>query len=68
MLFRSELQSLGKPVPINLTLKLEEEYRLHESQAPSRKVLEWTYLERYPTAWAETGGIIETKMVSPPSL
>ena len=52
-------------VSINLTSKLEEEYRLHEPQAPSRKVLEWTYLERYPTAWAETGGIIETKMVSP---
>ena len=48
----------------NLALKLED-YRLHEPQAPSRKVLEGTWLERYPQAWAETGGMRETKMVPP---
>ena len=53
------------PISIILALKLKEEYRLHEPQAPSRKVLEGTWLERYPQAWSETGGMRETKMVPP---
>ena len=53
------------PISIILALKLEKKYRLDESQAPSRKVLEGTWLERYPQAWAETGGMGETKRVLP---
>ena len=45
--------------------KLKEEYKSHEPQAPSKKVLEGTWLERYPQAWAETGGMGETKRVLP---
>jgi hypothetical protein len=52
-------------ISIILALKLEEEYRLHEPQAPSRKVLEGTWLERYPQAWAETRGMREAKRVPP---
>ena len=50
-------------VSINLTSKLEEVYRLHEPQAPLRKVLEGTWLERYPQPWAETKCIREAKRV-----
>jgi hypothetical protein len=55
-------------ISIILALKLKEEYRLHEPQAPSRKVLEGTWLERYPQSWAETGGMGEAKRVPAPSL
>jgi hypothetical protein len=53
------------PISIILALKLEKKYRLDESQAPSRKVLEGTWLERYPQAWAETRGMREARSVSP---
>jgi hypothetical protein len=53
------------PISIILALKLEEEHRLHEPQAQSRKVLEGTWLVRYPQAWAEIRGMGEAKRVSP---
>lgn len=66
--FSSEGTSISwqAPISIILALKLEKkEYRLHEPQAPSRKVLEGTWLERNPQAWAETGGMREAKRVPP---
>lgn len=45
----------GRPIQV-LTLNLEEEYRLHESvQTKSEEIGQW--LERFPLAWAETGGM-----------
>jgi hypothetical protein len=65
LLFGRKFSFLASPISqiIILTLKLEKEYRLHEPQAPSKKVLEGTWLERYPQAWAETGGMGEAKRV-----
>ena len=67
LLFGRKFSFLASPISqiIILTLKLEKEYRLHEPQAPSKKVLEGTWLERYPQAWAETRGMREARSVSP---
>jgi hypothetical protein len=65
--FSSEGTSVSWQAPISIILALKlKEYRLHEPQAPSKKVLEGTWLERYPQAWAETGGMGEAKRVFPP--
>jgi hypothetical protein len=63
--FSSEGTSTSWQVPISiiLALKFKEKYRLHEPQAPSRKVIKGTWLERYSQAWSETGGMRETKRV-----
>ena len=67
LLFGRKFSFLASPISqiIILTLKLEKEYRLHEPQAPSKKVLEGTWLERYPQALAETRGMGEAKKVPP---
>ena len=68
LLFGRKFSFLASPISqiIILTLKLEKEYRLHEPQAPSKKVLEGTWLERYPQAWAETGAYGRDKKSAAP--
>jgi hypothetical protein len=66
LLFRRDFNLLASPYLYNFSFKIrKKEYRLHEPQTPSRKVLEGTWLERYPQAWAETGGMGEAKRVVP---
>ena len=66
LLFRRNFILLASPYLYNFSFKIRKNiYRLHEPQAPLRKVLEGTWLERYPQAWAETGGMREAKRVPP---
>lgn len=44
----------GQPLHV-LTLRLEDEHRLHESPPTPRNSPEW--LAKFPTAWAETAGV-----------
>lgn len=47
--------SHNQPVSV-LTITLEDEYRLHQEQAaPDQNIATW--LQQYPEAWAETGGL-----------
>ncbi|KAK1339569.1 hypothetical protein QTO34_018122 [Cnephaeus nilssonii] len=45
----------GHPIQV-LTMRLEDEYRLHQKASPVEDSMdEW--LQEFPTAWAETGGV-----------
>ncbi|XP_029417610.1 uncharacterized protein LOC115069646 [Nannospalax galili] len=47
--------SKGTPIQV-LTLKLEDEYRLHHGPHPVQTDID-QWLSKYPDAWAETGGM-----------
>ncbi|KAK1327363.1 LOW QUALITY PROTEIN: hypothetical protein QTO34_014995 [Cnephaeus nilssonii] len=45
----------GHPIQV-LTMRLEDEYQLHQKASPVEDSMdEW--LQKFPTAWAETGGV-----------
>ncbi|XP_076419054.1 uncharacterized protein LOC121825602 [Peromyscus maniculatus bairdii] len=45
-----------RPIQVLLTTDLVEEYRLHlEPEAPGQEIQAW--LQKFPLAWAETGGM-----------
>ncbi|KAF0874269.1 POK11 protein, partial [Crocuta crocuta] len=47
--------SHNQPISV-LTIKLEDEYRLHQKPSPQGQDL-GLWLQRFPNAWAETGGM-----------
>lgn len=47
--------SQNRPISI-LTVTLEDEYRLHQEQKPPDQEID-SWLQRFPEAWAETGGL-----------
>ncbi|CAD7676357.1 unnamed protein product [Nyctereutes procyonoides] len=46
----------GQPLQV-LTLRLEDEHRLHEDSPPSVQPLDSEWLTNYPQAWVETAGM-----------
>ncbi|CAD7690257.1 unnamed protein product [Nyctereutes procyonoides] len=46
----------GQPLQV-LTLRLEDEHRLHEDSPPAVQPLDSEWLTNYPQAWAETAGM-----------
>lgn len=52
------------PQTLELSLQLGEEYRLYQNKVkPPEGLQDW--LNRYPQAWAETGGVEMAKLVPP---
>lgn len=52
------------PQTLELSLQLGEEYRLYQNKVkPPEGLQDW--LNRYPQAWAETGGVGMAKLVPP---
>lgn len=49
------LDKEGHPIQV-LTVSLEDEYRLHQAPLPPMHDLEY-WLQTFPQAWAETGGV-----------
>ena len=47
--------SQNRPISI-LTVTLEDEYRLHQEQKPPDQEID-SWIQRFPEAWAETGGL-----------
>ena len=51
------------PTSMILALRLEEEYRLHET--PIKAAINERWLKAFPQAWAETGGMGKAEQVPP---
>ena len=48
------LDQLGRPIQV-MTMQLDDEYRLHQKPTlPQADIQKW--LDKFPDAWAETGG------------
>lgn len=45
----------GHPIQV-LTMRLEDEYQLHQKASPVEDSMD-KWLQKFPTAWAETGGV-----------
>lgn len=63
--FRPEVfWGIKAPQTLELSLQLGEEYRLYQNKVkPPEGLQDW--LNRYPQAWAETGGVEMAKLVPP---
>ena len=55
---------IKQPQTLTLSLQMGEEYRIYQNESPPPEGLQ-AWLDQFPQAWAETGGMGLAKQISP---